>query len=188
MTFTVYAYMTFLNIYILYEPPTRFLIASAVLVLIPVALAEGLKLVVVLVQAMNIKDLWHLCASKSSAASRIHKFVAEGRERHPETGYAVSSDFAHPTHVTREETTSRDSIPAAPPSQAPTLGHTSAHGSSHATATTAPQGGFFPARLPTGPPVSATPPPETQRHQPVVLGRCASIYPSALPKGGVIWS
>ena len=53
--FIVNAYLVFLSIYILYAPPTRLIVGSALLILLPVVLAHALRVVVMLGRAMNVQ-------------------------------------------------------------------------------------------------------------------------------------
>ena len=69
INFLVQSYMVALSITLLYNPSSRMLFASAVAVLLPIALARSLRLVVVLGKAMNIKDANSLWAGDDTSTA-----------------------------------------------------------------------------------------------------------------------
>lgn len=81
INFLVQSYMVALSITLLYNPSSRMLIASAVAVLLPIAIARCLRLVVVLGKAMNVKDansLWSGDDTSTADEKQIRSLVKTG--------------------------------------------------------------------------------------------------------------
>jgi len=81
INFLVQSYMVALSITLLYNPSSRMLVASAVAVLLPIALARSLRLVVVLGKAMNVKDansLWAGDDTSTADEKQIRSLVKAG--------------------------------------------------------------------------------------------------------------
>jgi hypothetical protein len=55
--YTVSSYMTFVSVWVLFHPANKAVLASIVIVLLPLAIAQGLGLVLVIGKALNVKDL-----------------------------------------------------------------------------------------------------------------------------------
>jgi hypothetical protein len=70
--YTVSAYTTFISVYVLYQPNNKAVLASIVIVLLPLAIFQALGMVLVLGRALNIKDIKDV-GSPDELAKEVHE-------------------------------------------------------------------------------------------------------------------
>jgi hypothetical protein len=58
ITYLFSVFMTFISVYLLFQPTNKAVLASIVIVLLPLAIVQGLGVVLVIGKALNVKDIF----------------------------------------------------------------------------------------------------------------------------------
>ena len=77
--YTVSAYTTFISVWVLFHPTNKAVLASIVIVLLPLAIVQGLGVMLLLGRALNIKDLKDV-GSPDELAKEVHTLRLEKKD------------------------------------------------------------------------------------------------------------